>query len=179
EGNDDAFCLVGLAGEAATGPDEPSTTREALAGEDADKWQEAMDKEMQGLWDKGTFDDDDAPPGRKPIKTQFVYEIKRAADGAVERYKARLVPKGFTQREGIDFFQTLSPVIGFDVIRTVLATAAHKAWDISLLDFTQAYLNAPLQEDIWLELPDGRIVKVRKAIYGLKQSALEWYKELR
>ncbi|CAN0510603.1 unnamed protein product, partial [Discosporangium mesarthrocarpum] len=140
----------------------------ALAGEDADKWQEAMDKEMQGLWDKENLSDDDAPPGRKPIKTQFVYKIKRAADGAVERYKARLVAKGFTQREGIDFFQTFSPVIGFDVMRTVLATAAHKAWNISLLDFTQAYLNAPLQEDIWLELPDGRIVKARKAIYGLK-----------
>ncbi|CAN0504634.1 unnamed protein product, partial [Discosporangium mesarthrocarpum] len=71
-------------------------------------------------------------------------EFKRATDGAVERYKTRLVPKGFTQREGIDFFQTFSPVIGFDVMRTVLATAAHKAWDISLLDFTQVYLNAPL-----------------------------------
>ncbi|CAN0503597.1 unnamed protein product, partial [Discosporangium mesarthrocarpum] len=108
----------------------------------------------------------DAPPGRKPIKTQFVYKIKRAADGAVERYKARLVAKGFTQRKGIDFFQTFSPVIGFDVMRTVLATATHKAWDFSFLDFTQAYLNATLQEEIWLELPDGRIVKARKAIYG-------------
>ncbi|CAM9124172.1 unnamed protein product [Discosporangium mesarthrocarpum] len=101
------------------------------------------------------------------------------ADGAIERYKARLVAKGFTQREGISFFQTFSPVIGFDVMRTVLATAAHNVWDIGLLDFTQAYLNASLEEAVWLENPDGSIVKARKAIYGLKQSALEWYKELR
>ncbi|CAN0395947.1 unnamed protein product, partial [Discosporangium mesarthrocarpum] len=108
------------------GPDEPLTTREALAGEDVGKWQEAMDKEMQGLWNKGTFSDDRAPPDQKPVKTRFVYKIKRTTDEAVERYKACLVAKGFTQREGINFFQTFSPVIGFDVMQTVLATAALK-----------------------------------------------------
>ncbi|CAN0513519.1 unnamed protein product, partial [Discosporangium mesarthrocarpum] len=135
-----------------------------------------MVKEMQGLWDKGTFSDDDAPPGRKPIKTQFVYKIKRSADGAVERYKARLVAKGFTQREWKRLLSDLQPC--HRLRRHAYRAAVHKAWDISLLDLTQAYLNAPFQEDIWLELPDGRIVKARKAIYGLKQSALEWYKEL-
>ncbi|CAM9347527.1 unnamed protein product [Discosporangium mesarthrocarpum] len=61
----------------------------------------------------------------------------------------------------------------------MLATAAHNARDIVLLDLAQAYVNASLEEDVWLDLPDGRIVKARKAIYGLKQSTLEWYKELK
>ncbi|CAM9190676.1 unnamed protein product [Discosporangium mesarthrocarpum] len=82
-------------------------------------------------------------------------------------------------RKGIDFLQTFSPVTGFHVIRTVLATATRNTWDTGLLDFTQAYLNASLEEDVWLELPDGSIVKAHWAMYGLTQSALEWYKELR
>ncbi|CAN0286833.1 unnamed protein product, partial [Discosporangium mesarthrocarpum] len=81
----DAFCILGLVGEVATGPDELSTRREASAGEDADKWQEAMDMEMEGQWDKGTFSDDCTPPGRKPVKTRFVYKIKRTADRAIEQ----------------------------------------------------------------------------------------------
>ncbi|CAM9864839.1 unnamed protein product, partial [Discosporangium mesarthrocarpum] len=145
---DDVSYLPGLPGEVATGPSGPSTTREALVGEDEDKWQEAMEMEMKGLWDKGTFSDDCAPPGRKPVKTRFVCKIKRKADGAIERYKARLVVKGFTQRGGIDFFQTSSPVIGFDVILTVLPTAPRNIWDIGLLDFTQAYLNASLEDSV-------------------------------
>ncbi|CAM9239189.1 unnamed protein product [Discosporangium mesarthrocarpum] len=64
-------------------------------------------------------------------------------------------------------------------MRIVLATAAHNAWDIGLLDCTQAYLIASLANDVWLELRDGRNVEARKATYGLKQSALEWYKELK
>ncbi|CAM9832855.1 unnamed protein product [Sphacelaria rigidula] len=64
-------------------------------------------------------------------------------------------------------------------MRTVLATAALRKWRVGMLDFTQAFLNAPLQEDVWLQLPDKSVVKADKAIYGLKQSAVQWFKELR
>ncbi|CAN0468151.1 unnamed protein product, partial [Discosporangium mesarthrocarpum] len=84
-----------------------------------------------------------------------------------------------TQHEGVDFFQTFSPVVGYDTLQTVLSVAAYRGWTINALDFTQTYLNATLKEDVWLELPDGEIVKANKAIYGFKQSAMEWYKELR
>ncbi|CAM9635846.1 unnamed protein product, partial [Choristocarpus tenellus] len=93
--------------------------------------------------------------------------------------KTRLVARGFTQNAGVDFFEPFSPVVGYDTLRYVISVAAYKGWSIDDLDFTQAYLNADLQEDIWLELPDGRTVKAEKAIYGLKQSAMEWYHELR
>ncbi|CAN0444681.1 unnamed protein product [Discosporangium mesarthrocarpum] len=138
-----------------------------------------MNKEMEGLRQKGTFGKEILPSDRKAIKTRFVYNIKRTAQGAVERYKARLVARGFTQHEGVDFFQTFSPVVGYDTLRAVLSVAAYRGWNIDALDFTQAYLNATLKEDVWLELPDGEIVKANKSIYGLKQSAMEWYKELR
>ena len=80
---------------------------------------------------------------------------------------------------GVDFFETFSPVVGFDIVRAVLAISTMKEWNFRALDFKQTYLNAALSEDIWLELPDGSKVKALNAIYGLKQSALEWYKELR
>ncbi|CAM9721692.1 unnamed protein product, partial [Choristocarpus tenellus] len=66
-----------------------------------------------------------------------------------------------------------------DTLRCIISVAAYRGWSIDALDLTQAYLNADLQEDIWLELPDGHTVKEEKAIYGLKQSAMEWYHELR
>lgn len=65
----------------------------------------------------------------------------------------------------IDFFQTFSPAVGFDVMRMPLATAAHRAWDIGLLAFTQAYLNVSLREDIWLELLSVRVVKAKNSVY--------------
>ncbi|CAN0478141.1 unnamed protein product [Discosporangium mesarthrocarpum] len=102
------------------------------------------------------------------MRTRFAYKIKRTADNKIERCKTRQVAKGFSQRPGIDFFETFSPVVGFDTIRTVLASEAFQGLEVGLLDFKQAYLNASLQENIWLELPDGRIVKANKAIYRLQ-----------
>ena len=114
-----------------------------------------------------------------PVKTRFVFKIKRAADGSIERYKSRVVAKGFSQRLGLDFFETFSPVGGFDTLRTVLAVPTSRRWGVTALSFKQAYLNASLREDIWLELPNGEVIKAYKAVYGLRQSAMEWWKKLR
>ncbi|CAM9156388.1 unnamed protein product [Sphacelaria rigidula] len=78
---------------------EPSTATEALAGPDADRWKLATDDGIESLWDQGTFTNESLPRDKIPVKTRFVYEIKRTADGAVERCKARLVARGFTQRK--------------------------------------------------------------------------------
>ncbi|CAM9813310.1 unnamed protein product, partial [Choristocarpus tenellus] len=156
----------------------PSTIAEALAGPGAEQWKKAMEQEREGQRTKGTFHEGESlPPGRRHVKARFIFKIKRTAHRDIERYKARLVARGFSQQEGVDYFSTFSPVVGFDVIRAVLTTAANRNW-INSLDFTQAYLNARLPEDVWLQLPNGSIVKAARAIYGLKQSAMEWYKEL-
>ncbi|CAM9605844.1 unnamed protein product [Choristocarpus tenellus] len=169
-----------MAGDISIGHQEPSTVAEALAGPDAEHWKEAMEQEMEDQRSKGTFHEGESLPlGRRPVKTRFIFKIKRTAHGDIERFKARLVVQGFSQQVGVDYFSIFSPVVGFDVIRAVLATAANRNWVINSLDFTQAYLNAPLPEDVWLQLPNGSIVKAARAIYGLKQSAMEWYKELK
>ncbi|CAM9822791.1 unnamed protein product [Choristocarpus tenellus] len=176
---DDAYCLMGMAGDISIDHQEPSTIAEALAGPDAEHWKKAMEQEMEGQRTKATFHEgENLPPGR-PVKTRFIFKIKRTAHRDIERYKARLVARGFSQQEGVDYFSTFGPVVGFDVIRAVLATAANRNWIINSLDFTQAYLNVPLLEDVWLQLPNGSIVKAARAIYGLMQSAMEWYKELK
>ncbi|CAM9249435.1 unnamed protein product, partial [Choristocarpus tenellus] len=84
------------------------------------------------------------------VKTRFIVKIKWTANGDIERFKTRMAARGFSKQEGVDYFSTFSPVVGIDVIRVALATAANKLWVINTLNFTQAYLNALLPEDVWL-----------------------------
>ncbi|CAM9552154.1 unnamed protein product [Choristocarpus tenellus] len=136
---DDAYCLMGMAGDISMGHQEPSTITEALAGSDAEHWKRAMEQEMDGQPTKGIFHEGESlPPGRRPVKTRFIFKIKRTANADIERFEARLVARDFSQQEGVDYFNTFSPVVGFDVIRAVLATAANRNWIINSLDFTQA-----------------------------------------
>ncbi len=176
--SDEAFCFIALHSVVPTSTDEPSL-QEAMNSDYAKEWQEAIDTELAGMWEKGVFSDVPMPPDRKPVGTKFVLKIKRNADGTIERFKARLVAQGFSQQQGIDYGQTFSPVVATDVLRTILALAAAKSWDVQALDFTQAYLNADIDADLWVRLPDNKVVKVEKALYGFKQSALQWYEELR
>ncbi|MGH0052594.1 MAG: reverse transcriptase domain-containing protein, partial [Sphaerochaetaceae bacterium] len=153
--------------------------KEALGSPDSEKWRSSMAEELDDLWKTGAFRQRKAPKGIVPIKTRFVFKVKRAADGSIERYKARLVAKGYVQRCGRDFFESFSPVVGFDTMRIVFAISAMERWNLKTLDFKQAYLNAKLSEETWLELPSGEVVQACKALYGLRQSALEWYRELK
>ncbi|CAN0011403.1 unnamed protein product, partial [Choristocarpus tenellus] len=118
---DDAYCLMGMTGNLSIGHQEPSTIAEALAGPDAEHWKKAMEQEMEGQQTKGTFREGESLlPGRRPVKTRFIFKIKRTAHGDIERYKARLVARDFSQQEGVDYFSTFNPAVGFDVIRAVL-----------------------------------------------------------
>ena len=79
--------------------------------------------------------------------------------------------RGFSQRPGVEIFETFSPVVGSDIVRAVLALSAMKEWKLGALEFKQAYLDAALSEDIGLELPDGSNVKAPNALYRQRQSA--------
>ena len=103
-----------------------------------------------------------------------MYVIK--ADG---RYKARLVAKGYTQIEGIDFQETFSPVARYEAIRFLLAHAALEDWEIEAMDIKMAFLDSELDEEIYMEQPEGfvkrgeenKVCRLKKAIYGLKQAS--------
>ncbi len=146
---------------------------EVLNGNEKGEWLEAIEEEMDGLQKNEVLGNEQCPKGVKPLGTRFVLTKKKKPDGTA-RCKARLVVKGHKQEYGIDYLETFSPVVSFDVLRTILAVSGAKGWKIHTLDFTQAYLNARLKEDIWVTLPDKRVVKLNRALYGLKQAGLEW-----
>lgn len=111
-------------------------------------WVEAMEKEIQALELNQTWSIVDKPVGINPIGSKWVYKIKRKADGSLERYKARLVAKGYTQTEGIDYFETFSPVAKMPTVRMLIALAAIKGWHIHQLDVNNAFLHGELKEEV-------------------------------
>ena len=119
----------------------------------------------------------------RPLKCKWVLKRKRAADGSIERYKARLVAKGFSQRKGIDYDEVFAPVARHATLRTLLAICAHDDLEIEQIDVKTAFLNGELQEDIYMDAPEGydfggKIMLLHRALYGLKQAARAWNEKL-
>jgi hypothetical protein len=166
---------------------EPNTYKKALQTPDSNKWELAMQEEYGALMDNGTWELADLPAGRKAIKCKWVYKLKYSGTGELLRHKARLVAKGFTQIHGIDFDETFSPVARLDSVRLLLALAALEDWDIHQIDVKTAFLNGELDEELYMEQPEGFVVpghrlkvcRLRKAIYGLKQASRVWYLKLK
>ena len=173
----DAYCLLTEEGE-------PSTFQEAVSSSDASLWMAAMHEEMEALHRNKTWELFVLPRGRKAIGNKWVYKIKRDGNDQVERYRARLVVKGYAQKEGIDFNEIFSPVVRLTTIRVVLAMCA--AFDLHLeqLDVKTAFLHGELEEEIYMLQPVGfeekgkedLVCRLTKSLYGLKQAPRCWYK---
>lgn len=137
-----------------------------------------MDKELEALNRNNTWILVDKPPDKTPIGCKWVYKIKYKQDGTIERYKARLVVKGYTQVEGIDFMDTFSPVAKMTTLRVLLALVATHNWFLHQLDVDNAFLHASLDEEIYMALPQGlpsskpnQVCLLKKSFYGLKRPA--------
>ena len=118
-------------------------------------WRQAMDAELLALAQTGTWEFVPLPPDKQTVGCKWVYRIKYRADGSIERYKARLVAKGFTETEGIDFFETFSPVAKLNIVRLLLAIASTQNWHLEQLDVNNAFLHGDLHEEVYMELPQG------------------------
>ena len=144
-------------------------------------WRNAMNDEIKSLDEHKVWDLVALPSRRIPIKGRWVYAVK--SDG---RKKARFVAKGFTQIFRIDFEETFSPVARFKTVRLLLSIAELEDWDIEVLDVKTAFLFRELDEEIYMEQPEGfikkgqekKVCRLLKAIYGLKQATLQWNKVL-
>ena len=158
---------------------DPKSLAEAQSRPDWPQWKEAMNRELTTLIKAGTWKPVPRPPGKNVVGSKWVFRIKRKADGSVEKYKARLVARGFTQVHGVDYFDTFSPVAKLSSFRTILAIAARNDWEIESFDFDGAYLNGELNadEEIYMQAPPGysfkesaTVMQLRKSLYGLKQA---------
>jgi hypothetical protein len=137
--------------------DTPSTISEAYSSPDADLWKEAVMSEMESIMSNGTWEDVDRPYGCQPIGCKWIFKKKLRPDGTIERYKARLVAKGYTQKVGEDFFDIYSPVARLTTIRTLIGVAASYGLIIHQMDVKTTFLNGELDEEIYMDQPEGFI----------------------
>lgn len=160
---------------------EPRTYNEAKRDSN---WQIAIQKEYKALTDNGTWELCQLPKGRKAITCKWVFKLKLDSDGKVASHKARLVARGFTQQEGIDFKETYSPVVKFTTIRLLLAFATEWDMNVHQLDISTAYLNADIEEELYMMQPEGfvqydssgkpLVCRMKKSLYGLRQAERNW-----
>lgn len=159
---------------------EPNSYKQALADEDCGQWKKAMTEEYDQLIKNNTWELVERKPGLKIVDNKWVYKKKQGIEGTLIRYKARLVARGFAQEYGINFYETFSPVVRFTSIRAILALAAKEKLHMKQFDVKTAFLNGDLNETVFMEQPIGfndgtdRICRLKKSLYGLKQSSRCW-----
>ncbi len=156
--------------------EDPQNIEEALTCENSKEWDCVMQKEYDSLMTNNTWTLVPLPVGRKLVSCKWVFKIKQGANGEVERYKARLVARGFTQTYGVDYNKTFTLVTKFISIRCIFALTALKDMEIHQMDVKTAFLNGELKEEIYMEQPQGfvhqggehLVCKLHKSLYGLK-----------
>ena len=151
------------------------------------KWKAAMQEELGALEKNKTWEIVSLPPGKKAVGCKWVFTIKQTPEGKIDRYKARLVAKGYSQTYGIDYDETFAPVAKMSTVRTLISLAVNKDWKLHQLDVKNAFLHGELMEEVYMDVPPGfgtiqtvgKVCKLRKSLYGLKQSPRAWFDRLR
>ena len=170
---------------------DPKSMTECKKRSDWDKWKIAIETEIASLYKRKVFSAVmPTPPGILPVGYKWVFVRKRNENNEVVRYKARLVAQGFTQRPGVDFNETYSPVMSGITFRYLISLAVQNRLSMQLMDVVTAYLYGSLDSEIYMKVPEGisipdnkanrnmYCVKLQKSLYGLKQSGRMWYNRL-
>lgn len=162
---------------------EPSSVEEASKQQ---VWKDAMDEEYQSILNNNVWDIVPRPKGKSDVSSKWLYKIKHAMDGSIEKYKARFVARGFSQQEGIDYEETFALVARYTSIRTIIAIAVAKGWKLHQMDVKTIFLNGVIEEEVYIKQPEGfmihrkesHVCRLKKAIYGLKQAPWAWYERI-
>lgn len=158
----------------------PDTYEQAISGKYANQWKEAIEKEIEALRANHTWREEFPPNKANLISTKWVFSLKTNSDGTLERFKARLVARGFSQQYGIDFNETFAPTVRMATLRTFLAIVALEDLHCHHFDIKNAFTESHLQESLYISAPKGVPVKrgmalrLLRSLYGLKQSARDW-----
>lgn len=166
--------------------DKPKTIEEALARKNKCDWKKALDEEYKSLIANKTWKLVESPENVKVIGCKWVFKLKRNEEEKIIRYKARLVALGYNQEYGIDHHEVFAPVVKQTTLRTLLTIAGRDKLQVQHYDIKNAFLNADLTETIYMRQPKGYevkgkehcILKLNKSLYGLKQSASLWNKNI-
>ncbi|CAI7860279.1 unnamed protein product [Closterium sp. NIES-53] len=164
----------------------PPIYTKAITGPYSSQWHIAMDAEMASWKSTGTYIDEVPPPGANIVDGMWIFRVKWPP-GSPPTFKACYVARGFSQREGVDFFQTFSPTPKMTTLWVLLHIAAQRDYELHSLDFSKAFLQGSLHEAIWLRRPrgftrsfsKGTKWSLRRPVYGLRQAPREWHNTLR
>ena len=164
--------------------DVPKCYEEAITHEHSNEWKRAMDDEMFALGENNTYELVPLPPDRKAIQGRWVYAEKLMPCSSAKQFKARFVAKGCSQKADIDYHEIFSPTANMTSIRTLMQLAVDKKMGVHQMDVKSAYLNAPIDVEIYVQQPQGYEIKdkdgnplvwkLNKSLYGLKQSGRNW-----
>ncbi|WZZ03311.1 hypothetical protein YC2023_089232 [Brassica napus] len=161
----------------------PRSYEEAIMDKE---WKESVGAEAGAMIKNDTWYESELPKGKKAVTSRWIFTIKYKADGKIERKKSRLVARGFTQTYGEDYIETFAPVAKLHTIRIVLSLAVNLGWGLWQMDVKNAFLQGELEDEVYMHPPPGlehlvkrgNVLRLKKAIYGLKQSPRAWYNKL-
>jgi hypothetical protein len=147
------------------------------------EWEDAMTEEYQSIIKNDVWEIVPRPKSKDVVSSKWLFKIKHVVDGSIEKYKTRLIACEFSQKEGIDYEETFTPVARYTSIRTIISHAAKMKWKLHQMDVKTSFLNGVIEEEVYIEQPQGfevedrksHVCKLKKALYGLKQAPRAWY----
>eukprot|EP00253_Pinus_taeda_P021776 PITA_21776 len=144
-----------------------------------------MQEEYSSIMKNDVWEVVPRPEGKSVVTSRWLYKVKHAADGNIEKFKARFVARGFSQ-VGVDYDEAFAPVARYTSIRSIISIAVEMGWKIHQMDVKTAFLNGFIQEEMYIEQPQGfevhgkesHVCRLKKALYGLKQAPRAWYSKI-
>lgn len=155
-----------------------------MKSSNSDQWIAGLHEELAGLQENNVYDVVPIPKDVKPIRSKVVPKLKRDEKGLPARYKIRIVARGDTQKEGVDYKEVFAPTASLESVRIICALAAKHNLELDQMDVSTAYLNGELEEEIYMmppdcvDIPDGHCWRLKRALYGLKQAGRTWNRTL-
>jgi hypothetical protein len=149
-------------------------------------WRDATAEEYASIMKNDVWEVVPWPEGKPLIDSKWIYKIKHAANGSVEKFKTWFVAKGFSQKERIDYDETFALVVGYTLIRALISIAAKMGWKIHQMVVKTTFLNGIIEEEVYIEQPEGfevqgrdsHVCRLKRALYGLKQAPRAWYSRI-